>query len=90
MNNQQRAVIFAKAIREYVKKGYKVIDKDEVNFICTLHREKQKTNHILHLLLTLVTCFLWLLIWGGSAATKKGASTITIAVDEYGNVKNII
>lgn len=29
-----------------------------------LETQKKKTNHILHLILTVLTCGLWLLVWG--------------------------
>ncbi len=33
---------------------------------------RQGTNHILHLLLSLVTCGLWLLVWGASSVKFGG------------------
>lgn len=88
LSNLQRSEILSSTIARYIKQGYKLQDKNETAFTATMYREAEKTNHILHLLLTLVTCFLWVLIWGGKAAFKKGAHSVYIKVDEYGNVRN--
>lgn len=86
LSNEQRSAKLSATIAQYISKGFKLADKNEQNFSATLYREAEKTNHILHLLLTLVTCFLWVLIWGGRAASKKGAKSVYIQIDEFGSV----
>ena len=86
ISEKQKSALLSKEISKYISKGYKLVDKNDSNYSAILHRDAEKTNHILHLLLTIVTCFLWLIIWGGSAASKKGAKTVNILVDDYGKI----
>ncbi|AJW63004.1 hypothetical protein VO54_01527 [Elizabethkingia miricola] len=88
VTNSQRSAKLSNAVANYVAKGYKLVDKNDVAFTAVLHRDAQKTNHILHLLLTLVTCFIWLLIWGLISLTRDEASTVNLYVDEFGNLIN--
>jgi len=39
---------------------------------------REGANHILHLLLTLLTCGLWLLIWFGRSFTRIGGWRCTV------------
>lgn len=83
---QQRSAILSGQISTHISQGFKLVDKNESNFSAILHRDAENTNHVLHLLLTLITCFFWVLIWGGRAASKKSAKTVNIFVDEYGKI----
>lgn len=84
ISSQERSAILSHEISKYISKGFQLVEKNESNFSAILHRDAEKTNHILHLILTLVTCFLWIFIWGGIALTRKGAWTADIFVDEFG------
>ncbi|WP_017516294.1 hypothetical protein ACQCLI_15115 [Pseudomonas nitroreducens] len=39
--------------------------------IFVLASQKKNTNHILHLLLCIPTCGLWLIVWAGVAASNR-------------------
>ena len=86
ISTQKRSSILSKEITKYIKQGFKLIDKNDINYNAILHRDAEKTNHLLHLILTIVTCFLWVIIWGGKSALNKPAKTINIFVDESGTV----
>ncbi len=45
----------------------------------------QNANHILHLLLFLFTCGLWIIVWA-LMAMGSGEHRVTVTVDPYGNV----
>lgn len=45
-----------------------------------------KVNHVLHLLLTIFTAGLWLIVWFFIAATQSQDSRQIVSVDAYGNV----
>ena len=77
ISTQQRAALLSGEISKYIRQGYKLVDKNDANFTAILHRDAEKTNHVLHLLLTLVTCFLWLIIWGGKTALSKNCLLYT-------------
>ena len=46
----------------------------------------QRCNHVLHLLLTLVTLGLWLIVWV-LVAIMTGGQRALLTVDEYGQVE---
>jgi hypothetical protein len=87
ISKQERSAILSNEISKYISRGFKLVEKNESNFSAILHRDAEKTNHLLHLILTIVTCFLWVLIWGGIALTRKGAWTVDIYIDEFGNAE---
>ena len=66
--------------------GYTVVDKDEREVWVVLDKAAKPVNHVLHLLLTVFTCFIWLLIWGAMAAAQKKQSRIRASIDTYGNL----
>ena len=44
----------------------------QTDALAVLHRQRRKTNHVLHLLLTVFTCGLWAPIWIILAIVKPG------------------
>jgi hypothetical protein len=46
-----------------------------------------KPNHVLHLILTLVTCGAWGFVWMGVALLQK-EKRLTLTVDEWGRVQS--
>lgn len=86
ISTQKRAAILSKEITRYLKLGFKLVDKNDDNCSAIMHRDAEKTNHLLHLILTVVTCLLWLIIWGFKSALNDSAKTVNILVDENGEV----
>jgi hypothetical protein len=50
-----------------------------------VERARDWINHILHLILTLVTCGVWAIVWI-VLAFVGGERRIALNVDDYGNV----
>lgn len=67
--------------RELAAKPWRVESRSE--YEAALVRGK-RTNHVLHLILTIVTGGAWGIVWIG-IAVFGGEKRETVAVDEYGN-----
>ena len=70
-------------ISRLAAQGYRVESQSDIQ--ATLVRGR-RVNHILHLLLTLVTLGIWLLVWI-SLAIFGGEKRIILVVDEFGNTR---
>ncbi len=69
-------------IAHYTTPRTRVVSKTETSAI--LVEEAEKPNHILHLLMCLVTVGLWIFVWLLMVGTSKAASTRTINIDDQG------
>lgn len=85
VSQEQRLAILNQAIVSYIAQGYNVAYKEELACTAVLRRKKP-LNNTLHIILSLVTCGLWLTIWLILFLTNKETS-INISVDQNGNVK---
>lgn len=72
----------AMAIQREVAAGQRVESQSELNAILV---SGKPINHILHLILTVVTCTAWGLVWI-VLAFVGGERRIVLNVDDYGNV----
>lgn len=74
----------AQAIQNEVAKGGRIESQSDYSAIV---RYEKPVNHVLHLILTLITIgfwsWVWLLLWILAMVAKQ---TITLNVDDYGNV----
>lgn len=74
----------AQAVQQEVVGGGRVETQGDYNAVI---RFGKPINHTLHLILTLVTCsawgVVWLVLWIMAQSSNK---TVTVTVDEYGNV----
>ena len=74
----------AQAVQQEVDAGGRVETQGDYNAII---RFGKPTNHVLHLILTLVTCFVWSVVWLIMfIISTTSQKTITLTVDEFGNV----
>ena len=78
----QRRNALAHRLQEAVSEGWRV--ESQTDFQATLAKG-HRTNNILHLILTIVTLGLWLIVWVIVAITNKEKHRL-IAIDEYGRV----
>lgn len=78
----QRKALLAQYISGSVMQGWRVQSQGEFNVVLF---SSNKPNHVLHLLLTIFTCFLWGIVWALLAATGRDDRR-TVFVDEHGNV----
>ncbi|QYW07909.1 membrane protein [Streptomyces phage RedBear] len=78
----QRKRNLAQAVQREVVSGFRVESQTDETAILA---KGKPTNHVLHLLLTLVTLGLWVFVWIIVALSNKETRLI-LSVDEYGNV----
>lgn len=78
---EERKALLAQAVNTQVTQGAKVESQSDTQAVLV---KGAPVNHILHLILSLVTCGVWLLVWGG-VAIFGGEKRYVAAIDEYGN-----
>lgn len=78
----KRAAIMQQALRDLTFRGYRVETVDGPRAIVLTG---EPVNHVLHVLLTMVTCGLWLPVWLLLVALG-GVTRRQIFIDEYGNL----
>ena len=83
MGPDQRRWALDDVVAREVAGGWRVVDRSDFHVVLTTGTP---VNHVLHLLLTVVTCGLWGVVWL-FAAIAGGTSTKALFVDEDGVVR---
>lgn len=84
VTSEERKSRIALAVRQEVAAGGRVESQTDYTAIL---RFGKPVNHILHLILTIVTAGLWLIVWIiVSIVAASGRKTVSLTVDEYGQV----
>lgn len=78
----ERKMLLARALQTQIAQGARI--ESQSDFQAVVIKGKH-VNHILHLILTLVTFFMWGIVWLALVITG-GEKRSIVAVDEYGNV----
>lgn len=76
----QRRAVLANVIGAEIRRGWRV--ESQSDFQATFIRG-HRPNHVLHLLLTIVTLGLWVIVWILVSISSKEVRTV-VTVDEYG------
>lgn len=79
---EQMKRALAQAIQREVAGGWRVESQSDINAILV---KGGATNHTLHLIISLLTCGLWLFVWPVVWLINKPKRLI-LNVDDYGNV----
>ena len=79
---EERRYALTEQVRMLVTQGARVESQNEYDAVVVNGKE---INHTLHLILSVVTCGIWLLVWGG-IAIWGGPTRQLATVDEYGHV----
>lgn len=84
VDRDERKMRLGQSVQNEVLKGGTVESRDDFQAVI---RFGKPVNHILHLVLTLVTCgfwsLVWLIVWIMSTQSQK---TVTLTADEYGQI----
>jgi hypothetical protein len=80
-SDAERKSLLEKQIISHVSRGWRL--DTQADFAAVLSSGK-RLNHILHLLLSIVTFGIWIIFWIVMGLTNKIA-TVTISVDKFGN-----
>jgi hypothetical protein len=82
LDEVSRKATLAQAVAVAVRQGARVEAQTDFQAVLV---DGKPVNHVLHLILTLVTCALWAIVWIILAATG-GEERYSLSVDPYGNV----
>jgi hypothetical protein len=82
-DSERRKQALATAISNEVRSGWNV--QSQSDYQAVMHIPAQKTNHVLHLILTILTLGLWVVVWIAMVVIHKGEQHEVVSVDEYGN-----
>lgn len=82
LDSNERADILAREVNRYVSSGWRV--QSQTQSQAQLVKGKP-TNHVLHLILTLITLGVWLIVWI-LVAVFAGEKHKLISVNEYGSI----
>lgn len=77
---------FSNIVSTKTMQGFMVADRNDKALIAVLVKEGEKVNHLLHFLISLITCGFWILIWIYLAIVKSKERRIRISIDNGGNV----
>jgi hypothetical protein len=81
-SDEARRAQLAQAIQNEVVQGGRVESQSEFQAVLVMGKP---VNHILHLILTLVTCGIWGIVWI-ALLIFGGENRVMVNIDEYGNV----
>ena len=79
----ERKELLARSVQSHVAQGYRV--ESAAGDYGAVLAKGHKPNHLMHLVITLLTAGVWLVGWLIRIA-MGGEKRLMIAVDEYGNV----
>ncbi len=79
---EQRRRNLAQAVQSEVAAGWRVESQTDESAVLA---KGGTTNHLLHLILTVVSCGLWGLVWIAMVVINQ-RKTLMLRVDEFGNV----
>jgi hypothetical protein len=80
--DQRKAALAQAVSREVAAGSWRVESQSDYQAVLA---KGGNVNHTLHLILSLVTCGLWLLVWPVVYLLNQ-RKTLVLSVDEYGNV----
>lgn len=81
MTPDQRRAALAERLQTFTSDGWRVESQTDFNAVLA----KGNKHHILHLILSILTAGLWLIVWGILAFTSKEHRRV-LMVDENGQV----
>jgi hypothetical protein len=77
----ERKQLLARAVSNEVRQGYRIESQSDYQAVIV---KGKPVNHVLHLILTLVTVLLWSVVWI-ALAIFGGEKRGVIEIDEFGN-----
>ena len=78
----QRRLILDWAVNQRIASGWRVESRSETQAILV---RGEPVNHVLHAILSLVTCFLWAFVWVVLSVTNR-VERVALTVDAQGHV----
>ena len=85
MERELLLVRFNNYISTKALEGYNIVDRNDAFFTAVLFKPGEKVNHLLHAILTIVTC-VWGIVWIILASKARSDERIRISFDSNGNL----
>ncbi len=76
---------FSNIISTKTMQGYMVADRNDKALVAVLVKPGEKVNHLLHFIISAVTCGLWLFAWAFLAFVRGKEQRVRISIDDAGN-----
>ena len=77
---------FSNIISTKTLQGFMVADRNDKALVAVLVKEGGKVNHLLHFLISVITCGFWVLVWVWLALVKNKEQRVRISIDNGDNV----
>ena len=88
---EERKQILDEKVMSYAQRGWMLISRDNDTFSASMQRKNTgKPNHVLHIVLVILTGFIWVIPYIFILATANNAPYIidSFSIDEDGDVRN--
>jgi hypothetical protein len=86
MTNNEKISILESTVSKYISLGYTVASKNTEYFMCTVYKPEEEVNHILHFLISVITCGLWVFVWLILSSGTEPSHSVLIKVNNDGSV----
>ncbi len=84
--NQEKLNQFTNTIANRIRKGFVIVERNDIMPYTILIKQGTKINHSLNFLMFCATFGLWTLPWLYLTQVKSKSKKILVAIDEEGNV----
>ena len=85
-NYEEKFQRFSNIISTKTMQGFMVADRNDKALVAVLVKPGEKVNHLLHFLISVISCGFWLLVWAFLAFVKAKEQRVRISIDNGGNV----
>ena len=84
-SQRARAERLADMISRHTLSGWVIIDRDDREATAVLALPAKPANHVLHLLITFLTCGLWVFVWLILVLGEQKEQRVRLSIDNFGN-----
>ena len=84
-NYEEKFQRFSNIISTKTMQGFMVADRNDKALVAVLVKPGEKVNHLLHFLISFLTCGVWTLIWLYLALVKGKEHRLRVSIDNGGN-----
>lgn len=86
LNYDEKFQRFSNFVSSKTLQGFMVADRNDRQLIAVLVKQGEKVNHLLHFLISALTCGMWLFVWAFVALVRGKEQRVRISIDGAGNV----
>nr|WP_317631131.1 hypothetical protein [uncultured Flavobacterium sp.] len=85
-NYEEKFQRFSNIISTKTMQGFMVADRNDKALVAVLVKQGEKVNHLLHFLISCITCGVWVFVWAWLALVKNKEQRVRISIDNAGNI----